>query len=187
MRKRLLVDVDEVLADFQAAMFAALQEVSGRTLRAEDFHVWDGFSVMTPKESEAVRAICRQPGWCTALEPKPGAQTAIEKLRQVVDVYVVTSPFPAGPTWAHERDVWLKRHFDFEPEEIVYARSKFVVRGDALLEDNPHNLTRWLDENPNGLGMLWHLPNTSKLAHGGVRVRSWDEVLYLVQTACNEV
>ncbi len=176
MRKRLLVDVDEVLADFQTPMFDALFDLYGRRMKPEDCEVWDCFSVMTPNEKRGVFSIIEHPGWCSSLRPKDGARTAIEALRKIVDVFAVTSPFPSR-TWVHERDHWLKTHFDFSNKEIVHTSAKYLVKGDAFLDDNPAHVIEWKREHPEALAMLWHIPNTRLLGHDDLRVRSWNEVI----------
>ncbi len=181
MRKRLLVDVDEVLADFQTPMFEALYELYGRRASAEDCEVWDCFSLMSPNEKKGVFSIIEHPGWCRALKPKEGAQAAIEELRKLVDVFAVTSHFPTSRTWVHERDVWLQEHFHFERPHIVHTSSKYIVSGDAFLDDNPGHVNAWKAAHPNGLAMLWHIPNTRKLGFDDIRVKSWSEVVEKVR------
>lgn len=176
MRNRLLVDVDEVLADFQTPMFEALFELYGRRLTPEDCDVWDCFSVMAPNERKGVFSIIEKPGWCEGLKPKPGAIDGIRRLREIVDVVAVTSHFPTSRTWVHERDNWLQGVFHFDRKHIVHTSSKFFIDGDAFLDDNPTHVTDWLSAHPRGLAMLWHIPNTRKLPYDDLRVYTWDEV-----------
>jgi 5'(3')-deoxyribonucleotidase len=177
MRKRLLVDVDEVLADFQTPMFDALYDLYGRRLTPEDCDVWDCFSCMTPYERKGVFTVISSPGWATALKPLPGSQEGIKKLREIVDIYAVTRHFETSHTWVHERDEWLKKHFDFTGKDVIHTSAKYLVKADAFLDDNPDHLTKWLAEHPGGLAMLWHIPNTRLLPYDDLRVRSWDEVI----------
>ncbi len=176
VRKRLLCDVDEVLADFQTPMCEARFDLYGRRAHPEDCEGWDCFSIMTDYERRGVFATICRPGWCAGLQPKPGAQDAIQELRGICDVYAVTSHFAGAPTWVHERDAWLRDHFGFERRHIIHTSAKFMVKGDALLDDNPNHVRQWLAEHP-GLGMLWHIPNTRKLGYDDIRVRSWAEVI----------
>jgi 5'(3')-deoxyribonucleotidase len=182
MRKRMLVDVDEVLADFQTPMFEALYELYGRRASPDDCEVWDCFTLMTPNEKKGVFAIIEKPGWCASLKPKEGAIEGIQRLREFVDIYAVTSHFPTSRTWVHERDAWLIEHFGFERPFIVHTSSKFIISGDAFLDDNPGHVKAWQAANPNGLAMLWHIPNTRKLGHHDLRVKTWGEVIDRVRS-----
>ena len=179
-RKRLLVDVDEVLASFQAAMLDALERLFGKRIRPEAYEVWDAFSLLSPEETEGVIAEIRKPGWCASMQVTPGAHEALIELRTLVDVYAVTSPFKS-PTWVHERDAWLVEKLGFESDQIVHTKAKHICRGDAFLDDKPENVERWRQEHPDALAMLWHIPNTRLLGYDDIRVRSWDEVIERVR------
>lgn len=175
-RRRFLCDADEVLFDFQEPTLDIMQKVTGRRYVANDFEVWDVFSVLSPEELKGVFAELEKPGWCTSLEPKPGTIEAIEELRSICDVYVVTSPFHSK-TWVHERYAALAKHFGFKKNEVVHTNAKHLVVGDMFLDDNPEHVDHWNAAHPGKVGMLWHIPNTRKLPYDRVRVRSWAEVV----------
>lgn len=177
MRKRLLLDVDEVLLDFQTPMFNIAEMLFGKRLTPDDCEVWDCFTLFTPEERGAIFEHIEKPGWCRALKPKEGAQEAVVELRKLVDVYAVTSHFPSSPTWVHERDASLIEHFAFARGNIVHTSAKRIVSGDYLLDDNPGHVTNWADEHPDGTGMLWHIPNTRKLGFDDIRMNSWADVI----------
>jgi 5'(3')-deoxyribonucleotidase len=181
MRKRLLVDVDEVLADFAKPMFETLYELYGRRLTPEDCDVWDCFTMLAPNEKKGVFSIIEHPGWCAALKPTPGAQDAVTKLRDLVDLYAVSSHFPTSRTWVYERDIWLREHFNFDRGHIIHTSAKYLINGDAFLDDNPEHVIKWFREHLTGLAMLWHIPNTRTLPYDDLRVRGWDEVIERVR------
>lgn len=180
-RLRLLVDVDEVLGDFQTPALDIMAKVTGRRYRPEDFEVWDIFSVLTDEQKELVFAEIEKPGFCSNLKPLRGAVEAIRYLRSLVDIFPVTSPFHSVP-WVTERNQWLGDHFGWKKSEIVHTSAKFLVRGDAILDDKPEHIVAWTAEYPAGLGMLWHIPNTRTLGHDHLRVRSWEEVIERVKS-----
>jgi len=178
-RKRLLVDVDEVLCDFQTLVFELASKLFGKKVPQDTWDIFDSFS---KRERTDLFQAMAQPGYCTALQPLPGAREAIRELRNHVDVYVVTSPFHPSPTWVSERYTWLHEHFDFKPSEVINTSSKFVVVGDAILDDRPDNVTDWLEAHPQKVGMLWHIPNTKALTElDHLRVHSWDQVIEKVK------
>lgn len=176
----MLVDVDEVLADFQTPAFEAIYQITGRRYTQEDFLVWNIFEVLSPEELKALDAILEAPGFCTALRPKPHACEAIEKLRDFADIYAVTSP-QHNRHWVYERTEWLKQFFAFNKKEVIHAHAKYLVRGDAFLDDKPEHVQEWSKEHPDKLAMLWHIPNTRTLGHGLLRVYTWDEVIQRVK------
>lgn len=174
-RKRLLIDVDEVLVDFQTPAFEALERLCGRRLRPEDYEVWDMFSLFSDAEKKAVFAEIEKPGFCRTLEPKAGAIEGVKALRDMVDVFAVTSHF-SSPTWVHERDAQLTEVFGFKRKEIVHTSAKFLIAGEFFLDDNPSHVAAWSEEHPKGIAMLWHIPNTRKLGMDDIRVKTWEQV-----------
>lgn len=175
MRKlRFLVDVDEVLADFRTPALEVMSSVMGRRYSIHDFDVWDIFSVLDGPKKDLVLSIIDKQGFCHDLQPFPEAQKAIAELQTMCEVYVVTSPYHSL-SWVYERNLWLKTHYGFDKSQVVHTSAKYLVRGDIFLDDKPDHVEAWTRENPHGLGMLWHTPNTRGLDH--LRVNSWGQVL----------
>jgi 5'(3')-deoxyribonucleotidase len=181
MRPDFLVDVDEVLCDFQNPAFALIKEVTGMVLTPEDFDTWDIFSCLKEHEADEVFNLMEQPGFCASLQPAPGAVEFIQEMREYANVYVVTSP-QHNRHWVYERTEWLRENFDLQKKQIIHTAAKYMVQGDAFLDDKPEHIENWSKKNPNGLAMLWHTPNTRNLGQGLLRVKTWAEVLEQVRT-----
>jgi 5'(3')-deoxyribonucleotidase len=180
-RKRLLIDVDDVLAEFTNAALDALHRLTNRRRTRADFDVWDWmFTCLTEEERAPLIEELNQQGFCKTLQPIPGAIEGVKHLRTIVDIFPVTAHFPT-PTWVHDRDEWLYRVFGFDRKQIVYTGSKFLVKGDAFLDDNPDHVVAWKREYPEGMPMLWHVPNTESAGLHEFRVRSWPEVIDRVE------
>ncbi len=175
-RPRFLTDADEVLVDFQTPTLDVMERVTGVRREPHDFNTWDIFTVLTPEQLEAVFAEIQSPGYCSRLQPLPGAVEGLREIQKFADVYVVTSPFFGASTWSHERTTWLGDHFGISKEDIVHTRAKHLVVGDALLDDKPDNVLSWAEHHPDGDAMLWHIPNTRNLGHEDRRVNSWEDV-----------
>lgn len=178
-RLRVLLDVDEVLALFHPPAFDLIEMVTGRRYQAEEIDAWDIFSVLNEEQKKAVNAEIEKPGWCSRLKVAPGAQEAVRELRTMADVYPVTSPYHSVP-WVKERADWLNDLFGWKPTEIVHTGAKFLVSGDALVDDNPYHIDTWSEEHPDALAMLWDIPNTRRMPYDLVRVSSWVEMLVRV-------
>lgn len=175
MHDEILVDVDEVLADFQTPALRVIEEVTGRRYAPSDFKQWDIFSVLSKEELEAVFETLRKPGVAASLTPTPGSQEFIQELSELGTVVIVTSPF-RSPTWVSERIQWLWDHFRIPHKRVVNTGAKHLVYGRALLDDNPDHVANWLARHPGELGMLWHIPNTRDLEHPN-RMHTWAEVI----------
>jgi 5'(3')-deoxyribonucleotidase len=176
--KRVLVDVDEVLADFCTPAIAFVQERFGLTLELAKLENWDLFYTLTAKQRETFDIEFYQQGRCASLSVFPGVEEAIEALREHAEVVAVTRPPRNSRHWVHERTEWLIDRLGFDHDSIIHTKAKHMVMGSMLIDDSLENVTRWQAEHPQGLGLLWALPNTEYLTQcEGFRVRTWAEVL----------
>jgi 5'(3')-deoxyribonucleotidase len=180
-RRRLLVDVDEVLASLQLPVLEIICRVTEKDWKLEDFKVWDLFSVLTPEQRVRVFDEMAVPGFCLGLEPILGAPEAIKKLQKIVDVFAITNPHNSV-LWVTERYDWLLRHYGLDKDHIAFLSSKYLVSGDWLVEDNLDQLTRWHEFNPGGTPILWDTP-TNRLMNSGLilRVTDWQHIMNIVQ------
>lgn len=120
-------------------------------------------------------------GGCLAIPVYDGAQDAVRELRSLVDVTIVTSPFPGSPTWMSERERWLAEHFGIDRDNIFHGEKKWLVHGDILLDDKESHVDTWekywQKQGQNPLGLLWHTNrNVAPAAHVKV-VKSWANVI----------
>jgi 5'(3')-deoxyribonucleotidase len=177
---RILVDTDEVLADFGTPALRLMSHILDREVTRDSFTKWDLFEDLSKEEVDRLFSHFNCAGFCSDLEILEGAKEGVAELQKLGDVYVVTSPIYSSPTWTHERNAWLYKHFGIPSKKVVHTSAKYMIRGDVLLDDRPDNLHVWMAENPRGLPLLWHIPNTSSISTQGVRVRTWDQVVELV-------
>jgi len=182
MRKhRVLLDVDNVLGDFHQAAADAMTRILGRAVPQADLTEWDVTEyVRDPAEKRRVWRELLGRGFCSRIPVMAGAKEGVATLREMAEVYFVTSPFTGSHTWAHERSEWLKAHFGAGPEHVASLRSKFLVSGDVLVDDRPDNVRGWAEHHPSGHALLWdrHYNRGEPLR----RVTSWDEVAGLVRS-----
>jgi 5'(3')-deoxyribonucleotidase len=93
---------------------------------------------------------------------------------------VVTSPYSAARLWTFERLRWLERHFGFSKYDVIFAKRKYLVRGDVMIDDGPHNIEEFV--NRGGRGVLIHQPwNASSELPGAERCRTLEQALEAVR------
>lgn len=184
-RRRILCDVDEVLAGFLVASFNILHRVTGTRYQATDLHDWDIFETVPRQYEEQFMEAWRVPGMCLSIPVIPGSLEGVKGLQERGDLYIVTSPFTSVPTWTHERDKWLERHFGIHPRQIVHTSAKYLVTGDVLIDDKPSNLQAWLEHHPEGIGILWAQPYNEKVKMGPRvhRAATWADVFAILDAA----
>lgn len=180
--KRVLVDVDGVLADFVTSTLEELIEIGGPRMAYEDIKTWDMFSCIPHAFHEGLLTAWRRPGFCAGLDLYPGVVEAIDSIRDVAEVVFVTAPMPDAPHWMWERNWWLKRHFGATERDVVFAVSKHLVVGDVLVDDKTSNVVSWTKHHPQGLGVLWTQPyNRHDVGERLLHTDSWAEVESLVR------
>jgi 5'(3')-deoxyribonucleotidase len=93
-------------------------------------------------------------GFWEGLPPFEGAVDFVESLvDNDFDVYIATIP-ALGPVCHYEKEQWVTNHLPFVGRErLIFCHHKFVLRGEALLDDNPKNLSSF-----NGYRLLFDRP-----------------------------
>jgi 5'(3')-deoxyribonucleotidase len=145
MKPTVLIDADGVIANFHATALDLIFEVTGRRYPLEKITTWDTFhSLDEPQEvKDKVWALFKEPGNCARIEPFPEAKDGIRRLAQFADIICVTSPFKGSATWAHEREMWLEKHFGEYIQQVIHARDKRRVHGDIFVDDKIDHVRDW--------------------------------------------
>lgn len=184
--KRVLIDVDGVIANFSQLYLDCLREATGMHRTVEEIKVWDVGDALglTRTERAAVHSQLQLPGRAFSMRNYPHTIEAVQKLAAHADVYFVTSPFPS-PTWTFDRDQWLQVRFGELGKRVTYTHDKHICSGDVLVDDKPENVVAWIKENYPGCAVLWAQPY-NELAYdqamrlrGVVRTNDWSRVFEL--------
>lgn len=196
--KRVLLDVDGVVADFRGAFYRAANVLLPRKVFAVTPPQWDISAELGLSNEEESRIYdwVRSPGYALRMEIYAGAVAGVATLRQIADVYFVTSPVRLTKkdrdwynsrahiswpeiTWMHDREEWLMRTFGVDEHHVVHTSSKELICGDFFVDDKPAHVDRWAAAQP-GLALIWDQPyNRDNQQHR--RVCSWEELLEIVK------
>lgn len=172
-----LVDVDDVLADFATPAIDLMCEVLERpwTLDEAVPGEWDIFKVLDVEQRAKIQARINDAEWLWQLKPTEGGPEFIEELRGLSEVFVLTSAIDS----ASVRVPWLREHYGFDTDHLIFTRAKHMVMGDFFLDDHPGNIHRWKEHHFEGHSMLWTAKNNIHLVHGNenVRVFGWADVI----------
>lgn len=180
--KCVLLDVDGVLADFVSRYLDLVEEVTGRRYTHADVTEFDigkalGF---TPEQSKTIASGIRT-GFASSLEPLPGAIDAVKRLREVAEVYIVTSPWNSCETWMSERERWLRVHFDFPHSHVIHGSAKHIVTGDVLVDDRHDTCVKWRDAHPGKTVVMWQAPWNEHCEWPGVLTNDWERLITIVK------
>lgn len=178
---RVLMDCDGILADFVKGAVLLYNRITRRKLDPKSIKVWDftgSLEFEVPEQKEIFEKALRAPGFAMNLEPIAGSQEGVQKLRQKVDLHIVTSPLSGSVTWQYERALWLHAHFHIDHYRVHQSDTKWVYSGDLFVDDKPQHVREWQDYNPDDVAFLWDTPgNRGDDAKGLERICSWEELL----------
>ncbi|HEV8511943.1 MAG TPA: 5'(3')-deoxyribonucleotidase [Cyclobacteriaceae bacterium] len=166
--KRLIVDMDDVLADATGRLIDLYEKEFGvRVTRESMNHKED--RERFPDNEAALRFVF-QKGFFSAMSVNEHAQEVMKELNKKYEVFVVSSAMEF-PNSLAEKLEWLKEHFPFlNWKQFVFCGKKSVVHGDYMIDDLPHNL-----ETFNGEKLLFSAPHNLQYNHLK-RVHGWKEV-----------
>ncbi|MBL4662970.1 MAG: 5'(3')-deoxyribonucleotidase [Flavobacteriaceae bacterium] len=171
MKKRLLVDMDGVLADIykQAAKFEFAE--SGTVININELDGEDEI-VAFPN---AVRHV-RERGFFRTAPLISNAFDVMQRLNEKYDIFIVSAAMEF-PNSLEEKYYWLEEHFSFIPwNRIVFCGSKTVVQGDILIDDHYKNL----DPFENRTLLFTQPHNINRSDNGHERVKDWNDIANLL-------
>ena len=172
-RKRICVDMDEVMADAVAEHLLRYNRDHHDTITKQDLRgkwIWD---VVSPDRHSQLDDYLRSDDFFDVLDVMPDSQRVLEELQRDYEIFIATAAMEV-PTSFNAKYRWLARHFPFIPaSRIVYCGDKAILRADYLIDDNPRQLQRFLGE-----GILYDAPHNA-MATGYRRVKNWLEIEHL--------
>jgi len=185
--KRVLLDVDGVVADFVGLyldlVISTVNPLGRQFNREAAQRRWDvGESLgLTENEKAKTEAKIGNPGTALFMKVLSGAVDAVAKLEQLVDVYFVTSPWDSSGTWMHDRAHWLERYFGTTGKNVIHTRHKHVCTGGYFVDDKVENVNKWGDHNV-GRAILWEQPwnRSAKVNSNCLVVSGWSDLIKVV-------
>lgn len=165
--KRILVDMDGVLADVYHRFFELHEEELGERLSVQQ--------IIGLKEAEAFPNQLRwinTPGFFRTIPVMQGSQNGLKRLNENYELLIVSmaTEFPASLT---DKALWLNDHFSFISwKQMVFCGSKSIIEADIMIDDHLKNL-----ENFHGKTIIFTQPhNINSSGHRHRRVASWNEI-----------
>lgn len=178
---RLGIDLDGVVADFNAGWIRLHRDEFGSDLRPEMVTTWDGLHELGGfADMDAfwrwARGNDERPSIFRHLDPYPDALDTLHALdRSGHQIVIVTTK----PRWARVDTLrWLADH-ELPTSEVHMIEAKHRVTCDAYLDDSPHVIPALVRHRPDALVCRFVRPWNVAVA-GAVDVTSWAEFHRLV-------
>ncbi|MCF8713327.1 5'(3')-deoxyribonucleotidase [Joostella atrarenae] len=165
--KRLLVDMDGVLADtYEQFIRLEFEETANRITKEEIS------GISEDKAFPNFEKHVRQEGFFRNPPVMKDAVSVMEKLNKAYEIFIVSSAMEF-PNSLREKYDWLEEHFPFLSwKQIILCGSKVAVKGDFLIDDHFKNLDPF-----EGKSILFTQPHNNKSDDNGhQRVGSWKEI-----------
>jgi 5'(3')-deoxyribonucleotidase len=169
-RKRICVDMDEVMADAIAEHLIRYNRDHNVNLTKEDLRGKRFWQVVPAPHHQALDDYLRDDTFFADLDVMPDAPRVLAELQRHFEIFIASAAMEV-PTSFNAKYAWLERHFPFIPHtHIVFCGDKSILLADYLIDDNPRQLEAF-----SGTGILYDAPHNVNLT-AYTRVRNWLEI-----------
>jgi 5'-nucleotidase len=167
--KRLIVDMDDVLADATGQFINFYEKEFGVRVTRESLNGKEEMERF-PDHHQTVYKFTFRKDFFRTMTVKSDSQRVLQELNKKYELFIVSSAMEF-PNSLPEKLEWLGEHFSFlHWKQFVFCGSKAVVYGDYMIDDLPHNLERF-----NGEKLMFTAPHNLQLNHFK-RVNNWLDV-----------
>lgn len=174
-----------MLSDWHALAFPILNKLLNKNISTKDVKNWDIYHLIDDETiKETFKDLLNNSGMIEHLPVYSGAQEAIEKIKSLAEVYIVTSPMDKYHNWIIHRNSWLKKNFDIYPKNIVHTAAKHLIPANIFIDDKPENIQKWIKRNI-GIPILWkHECVTENPFSRSTRIKwtnDWNDVIEIIE------
>jgi 5'-nucleotidase len=165
--KRVLVDMDGVIADVYSRYFELYKEETGLTKSVNE--------IIGLKEAEAFPNALKwvaSPGFFRTLPVMKNSQRVLKLLNNIYDIVIVSmaTEFPASLT---DKQLWIDDNFPFISwKQVVLCGNKSLIKADIMIDDHFKNLDYFDGETI--LYVQPHNINSNQNKHK--KVFSWNDI-----------
>jgi 5'(3')-deoxyribonucleotidase len=179
---RLGIDLDGVVADFNAGWIARYNEEFEASIPLDAVQMWDGLHELTHfTDMKAFWEWAKGHGKGSVFRHLETYQGAVESLGLLAadhDVVILTTK----PDWAiHDTFAWIADH-RIPTREVHMTWAKWRVPCDVYLDDAPHQITRIHRARPEAITCRFVRPWNEPVP-GVHDVHDWDGFVALVRGA----
>jgi 5'(3')-deoxyribonucleotidase len=165
--KRILVDMDGVLADVYPRFFELYEQETGNKKTMGE--------IIGLKEGEAFPELYRwveTPGFFRSIPVMADSQRVLKLLNKTYEILVISmaTEFPVSLT---DKQMWINDNFPFISwRQVIFCGNKSLIPADLMIDDHFKNLDHFKGET-----ILFMQPhNINNTDHQHKTVSSWAEI-----------
>jgi 5'-nucleotidase len=176
MKKRIAIDMDDVLADASGRFIEYYVERFGKQITKEVLR-GPNWAEAVDLHADEVRSWVYEPGFFRGMQVLPDAQEVVRQLQAHYEVFIVSAAIEF-PNSLKEKVEWMAEHFPFvDWRYLVLCGHKYMIQAEYLIDDHEKNLRAFP-----GTPLLFSAPHNLDLT-GYQRVNNWQEVADLLLPA----
>lgn len=173
-KKRILVDLDETLNQLVKKWLSVYNDEFQDHLRRDEIPTWNILEHVKPEARDRFFDYLKEPGFFKDLDIQPNAQEVTKWLSEKYELFVVTAYCPEA---CLDKYRWVRKNFShIHASNIVFCRTKGIIRADFMIDDGLHNIEDFVKTNPNGVPMIFDAPWNRNVGGKYVRAKDWAEV-----------
>jgi 5'-nucleotidase len=140
----ILVDMDDVLADFEGEFITRWKakhpdKICFEREERKVFGIITQYTERYPDYHDNIRAVYTEEGFFSSLPPlEKGIKAITEMLDAGHEVYLCTAPIQKFDFCIREKYLWVEKFLGYEwTKRLILTRDKTLIKGDYLIDDNP--------------------------------------------------
>jgi len=144
----IFVDMDSTLNDFTTGYVAYYNKLYNKDVALENkdllrYEISKALPGVSDKEAFEIREnIFSTNGFWKDIPIMKNAVNIMKELYDNYNVYIVTAPWKSSLNCYNEKIEWIAKHMPwFDLDKVIYCRDKHLLRGDIIIDDNPHYIT----------------------------------------------
>lgn len=140
MKKRIAIDMDEVIADVTPKFLDIYQETHGYRPVPEEYL---GKKLYQLPGAQLLREKLFHKGFFADLNVMPHSQEVVRELQENFDVFIVTAAMEFRNSFEDKFD-WMQQHFPFiHWKNIIFCGDKSIIQAEFMIDDHAFNLEKF--------------------------------------------
>jgi 5'-nucleotidase len=169
-KERVLVDMDEVIADPMGAMITWYKEIYGVEINFELAMGGSWIRIFPEEHRNLVTQRLLSPGFFRHLPVMKDSVDVLREMNKRYDLYIVSAAMEF-PNSLKDKLEWLLEYFPFLTwQQVILCGDKRPVQGDYMIDDHIKNLKHF-----KGKAYLFTSPHNLDIT-GYDRLNNWMEV-----------